>query len=48
MEKSSKHVYQKLVLENVHQKLVPDPFFILVNNPKQQLLERNSFKNEIF
>ena len=27
MEKSSKHVYQKLVLENVHQKLVPDPFF---------------------
>ena len=39
MEKSSEHVYQKLV---------PDPFFTLVNNPKQQLLERNSFKNEIF
>ena len=48
MEKSRQHVYQKLLLENVHQKLVPDPFFILVNNPKQQLLERNSFKNEIF
>ena len=48
MEKSSEHVYQKLVLENVHQKLVPDPFFILVNNPKQQLLERNSFKMRYF
>ena len=29
--------------ENVHQKLVPDPFFILVNNPKQPLHARNSF-----
>ena len=25
--------------ENVHQKLVSDPFFILVNNPKQPLQE---------
>ena len=48
MEKSSKHVYQKLVLENVHQKLVPDPFFILVNNPKQPLHAIHSFKNKIF
>ena len=34
--------------ENVHQKLVPDPFLVLVNNPKQPLLARNSFKNKIF
>ena len=34
--------------ENVHQKLVPDPLLILVNNPKQPLHVRNSFKNEIF
>ena len=33
--------------ENVHQKLVPDPFLILVNNPKQPLHARN-FKKEIF
>ena len=26
--------------ENVHEKLVPDPFFILVNNPKQPLHTR--------
>ena len=34
--------------ENGHQKLVPDLFFILVNNPKQSLHARNSFKNKIF
>ena len=28
----------------MNQKLVPDPSFILVNNPKQQLHARNSFK----
>ena len=27
----------------MHQKLVPDPFFILVNNPKQLLHAKNSF-----
>ena len=32
--------------ENVHQKLPPKPFLILLNNPKQLLDERNSFKNE--
>ena len=30
--------------ENVHQKLVPDPLLILVNNPKQPLHTRNYFK----
>ena len=36
-----------LLTENVHQKLVPDPFLILVNDPKQPLHARNSFKNDI-
>ena len=30
----------------MHQKLVPDPFFILVNNPKQPLPAKNYFKNK--
>ena len=34
--------------EDVHQKLVPDPFLILLNNPKQPLHARNPFKNKIF
>ena len=34
--------------ENVHQKLVADPCFILLNNPKQPLHARNSFKNKTF
>ena len=33
--------------ENLHQKVVPDPFIILVNNPKQPLHARNFFKNNI-
>ena len=41
---NEEHFYGKIV----HQKLVPDPFFILVNNPKQLLHARNSFKNKIF
>ena len=34
--------------ENEHQKLARDPFSILLNNPKQPLHARNSFKNKIF
>ena len=34
--------------ENVHQKLVPDSFLMLVNNPKQPLHARNSVRNKIF
>ena len=34
--------------ENVHQKLVLDPFLMLVNNPKQPLHGINSFKNKMF
>ena len=30
------------------QKLVPEPFLILLNNPKQPLHARNSFKNKKF
>ena len=29
--------------ENVHQKLAPDPFLILLNNPKQPSHARNYF-----
>ena len=32
----------------MHQKLAPDPFLILLNNPKQQLHGRNSFLNKIY
>ena len=32
----------------MQQKLVPDLFIILVNNPKQPLHARNSFKSKIF
>ena len=34
--------------ENVHQKLAPDPFLILLNNLEELLHARNSFKNQIF
>ena len=34
--------------KNVHQKMVPDPFLNLLNNPKQPLHERSSFKNNMF
>ena len=32
----------------MNQKLIPDPFLILVNNPKQPLHARNSFTNRTF
>ena len=31
--------------ENVHQKLAPDPFLILLNNLKQPFHEKKTFKN---
>ena len=34
--------------ENVYQKLVPDPFLILVNSKKWQMHASNSFENNIF
>ena len=38
----------KIQAEIVHQKLVPDPFVILVNNPKQPLHAKNYFRKKIF
>ena len=32
--------------ENVYQKLVPDSFLVWVNNSKQPLHARNSFRNK--
>ena len=32
--------------ENVHQKLAPDPFLILLNNPNQILHAGSSFENK--
>ena len=32
----------------MYQKLGPDPFLILVNNPKQPFYARNSIKNKYF
>ena len=34
--------------ENVHQMLAPDLFLILLNNPKQPLHARDSFKDKVF
>ena len=34
--------------ENVHQKLVPESFLILLNNPKQPMHVRNSLEKNIF
>ena len=44
----NKEHFRKSHVENVHQKLVPELFLILVNNPKQALHARKSFKNKIF
>ena len=35
-------------MENVHQKLVPGSFVILVSNPKEPLYARNSLEYKIF
>ena len=39
---------RNILMENIHQKLVPDLYLVLVNNPKKQLHARNSFKNKVF
>ena len=43
-----KHFIWKNHAENVHQKLDPDPFLILLNNAKQLLHARTYFKNTTF
>ena len=35
-------------VENVYHKLAPDPFLILLNNPKQSLHANNYYKNRVF
>ena len=45
---NKEHFYVPIHAENVHEKLVPDPFFILINNPKQPFHARNYFKRKIF
>ena len=42
------HFYGKNHAENVHQKLAPDLFLILPNNPKQTLHAGNFFENKKF
>ena len=38
----------KTYTENVYLKVVPDPFLMLVNSPKQLMHASNSFENETF
>ena len=45
-ELNKEHFYNNHA-ENVHQKLAPDPLSILLNNQKQSLHTRNSFKNKV-
>ena len=42
------NILWKNYAENAHQKRIPDALLILVNNPKQPLNARNSFKRKIF
>ena len=48
MEYQIKNIFIENNTENVKEKLVPDPFIILVNNRKQLLHARNYFKSKIF
>ena len=41
-------MYEKKHAENVHQKLIPGRFLILLNNPKEPLHARILFANQIF
>ena len=45
---NKEYFYEKDHAENNCQKLVRDPFLILVNNPKQPLHARNYFEIRIF
>ena len=48
LEKEKRTFLWKNHAENMYQKVVPDPFLMLVNNPKQPLHARNYFKNKVF
>ena len=45
---NEEHLYEKKQAQNVHQKLIPGPFLILVKNPEQSVHARNSSTNQIF
>ena len=45
---NKEHFYGKIMQKMFTKKLIPEPFFIWVNNPKQPLHARNYFKNKIF
>ena len=40
---NTEHFYEKNHADDVHQQLTPNPFLILLNNPRQPLHARNSF-----
>ena len=42
------HFYGKIMQKILVQMLFPDPFFVLVHNPKKLLHARSSFQNKIF
>ena len=44
---NKEHFYGKIMHKKEHPKLVPEPFIILVNNPKQLIHSRNSFEIKI-
>ena len=44
----NKNIFMEKLYTKCAQKASPDPVSILVNNPKQQLHARNSFKSKIF
>ena len=45
---NKEHFYGKTVQRICTKSPLPDPFLILVNNPKHPLHARNSFRNKIF
>ena len=45
---NKEHLYEKIHVENVHQKLIPDPFLILVNNPKQYVVECHPYVTRMY
>ena len=48
LEKEKRTFLWKNHAENMHQKVVPDPFLMLVNNPKQPLTQEIILKIRYF
>ena len=45
---NKEHLYEKIHVEHVHQKLIPDPFLILVNNPKQYVFVCHQYVTRMY